>query len=80
MLQFKTSQSALTCGKVSFRLLPGLQRIVVARFRNRNDAEAHLRTLQRLIPAAKFVLLFDAPTQPSSEIAPAAAFSDRNKR
>ena len=40
------------------RLLPKAQRITVARFRKRNDAEAHRRTLQRLIPQATFIIIF----------------------
>ena len=42
------------------RLLPKCQRIVVGRFRKRNDAEAHQRTLRQLIPQAQFIILFDA--------------------
>ncbi len=41
------------------RLLPKAQRITVARLRKRNDAEAHMRTLKRLIPQAHFIILFD---------------------
>ena len=36
------------------RRLPQLQSTEVARFRNRNDAEGHLKTLSRLTPEAKF--------------------------
>ena len=45
------------------RLLPKAQRITVARFRKRNDAEAHRRTLNRLIPQAHFLIIFDPPSQ-----------------
>ena len=41
------------------RLLPQCQRITVARCRRRNEADAHLKTLRRLIPAASFVIVFD---------------------
>lgn len=41
------------------RLLPGFQRIVVGRFRNRSDADGHLVVLRRLIPTAAFVVVFD---------------------
>ncbi|WP_346292130.1 hypothetical protein [Sphaerothrix gracilis] len=41
------------------RHLPKSQCITVARLRRRNDAEAHLRVLRRLIPQAQFTLLFD---------------------
>jgi hypothetical protein len=41
------------------RLLPNLQRTVVARFRSRSDAEGHLQRLKQLIPQASFILVFD---------------------
>ena len=41
------------------RLLPKMQRMVVARFRNRSDAEGHLYALQRLMPDGKFIIIFD---------------------
>jgi hypothetical protein len=41
------------------RLLPNMQRIIVARFRRRSDAEGHLRCLRQLIPHATFALIFD---------------------
>ncbi|HEY9697276.1 MAG TPA: hypothetical protein V6D10_08440 [Trichocoleus sp.] len=43
------------------RLLPNLQNVIVARFRNRSDADGHLRFLQQHIPQAKFVVIFDDP-------------------
>ena len=43
------------------RLLPNMQRIVVARFRNRGQAEEYLRVLQRLSPEAQYILIFDPP-------------------
>ncbi|NEO43649.1 MAG: SPOR domain-containing protein [Moorea sp. SIO4A3] len=36
-----------------------MQRVVVGRFRNRSDAEGHLKALKRLMPDAKFVIVFD---------------------
>jgi hypothetical protein len=42
------------------RLLPNLQRTVVARFYSRSDAEGHLQCLKRLIPQASFILVFDS--------------------
>lgn len=45
--------------------MPNLQRITVARFRRRNDAEAHLKTVQRLIPSVTYTIIFDS--KPSSE-------------
>ncbi|NJL21006.1 MAG: hypothetical protein HC895_09590 [Leptolyngbyaceae cyanobacterium SM1_3_5] len=41
------------------RLLPEAQSIVVKRFRLRNDAEAHQRILQGMLPEADFVIVFD---------------------
>jgi hypothetical protein len=41
------------------KLLPNMQRLVVARCRRRNDAEEHLRVLRRLLPGARFVIVFD---------------------
>jgi hypothetical protein len=41
------------------KLLPNMQRQVVARCRRRNDAEEHLRDLRRLLPGAKFAIVFD---------------------
>lgn len=40
------------------RRLPNLQNITVGRFRKRNDAEEHLKTLRRLIPA-DYVIAFE---------------------
>lgn len=44
------------------RLLPDAKRYTVARFFNRQDADDHMRFLNRFIPAAKFEVLFDVPT------------------
>jgi hypothetical protein len=44
---------------VIVRLLPNLQRRVVGRFRSRSDAEGHLQALQRLMPDAEMIILFD---------------------
>jgi hypothetical protein len=41
------------------RPLPNLQRRTVARFRRRNDAEAHLQVLKRLMPDIAFEIVFD---------------------
>ncbi|NET57948.1 MAG: hypothetical protein F6K47_17860 [Symploca sp. SIO2E6] len=41
------------------KLLPNMQRLTVARFRRRGDAEAHLRILRRLIPHANFTIIYD---------------------
>jgi hypothetical protein len=55
--------------------LPKMQRSAVARFRKRNDAEAHLRALQRLNPAQRYEIVFDPP--PDDETSDALdAFAD----
>ncbi|MBW4568606.1 MAG: hypothetical protein KME31_11435 [Tolypothrix carrinoi HA7290-LM1] len=41
------------------RLLPDMQRVIVARFRSRSDAEGHMQLLRQLIPDACFVVVFD---------------------
>ena len=41
------------------RPLPNLQRRVIARCRRRNDAEAHLQVLRRLMPTVPFEIVFD---------------------
>ncbi|MBD2070297.1 hypothetical protein H6F93_22755 [Leptolyngbya sp. FACHB-671] len=50
-------------------LLPNMQHRVVARFRRRNDAEAHLRILRQNAPTLDYTIVFDpavAPASPSS--------------
>ncbi len=44
---------------VLVRLLPNMQRLTVGQFRNRSDADGHLEILRRLIPNAKFVVMFN---------------------
>lgn len=45
------------------RLLPDARRYTVARFYNRQDAQDHQRFLNRFMPAAEFVVLFNVPDQ-----------------
>ena len=45
------------------RILPKAQTYIVARFRNRQDADDHKRVLHRFIPTAKFEIIFDPPNQ-----------------
>ena len=40
-------------------LFPQMQRAMVARFRQRNDAEAHLQALKRLNPTLQYEIVFD---------------------
>jgi hypothetical protein len=39
--------------------LPNLQRLVVGRFRRRNEAEAHLQVISRLVPNVTYSVVFD---------------------
>jgi hypothetical protein len=45
------------------RLLPNMQRKVVARCRTRSDADGHLQALRRLMPDAEFTVVFDPEQQ-----------------
>jgi hypothetical protein len=45
------------------RLLPNFQRIVVARFRNAANADGYCRSVARLIPDGKFIVVFDPPDE-----------------
>ena len=40
-------------------MLPNACHRTIARFRNRQDAEEHLRVLRRFIPKAQFEIVFD---------------------
>lgn len=46
------------------RLLPNMQRVTVAQYRSRSDADGHLEILRRLMPNAEFVVMFN-PGLPS---------------
>jgi hypothetical protein len=41
------------------RLLPNFQRVVIARFRSRADADGHAIRLRQLTPDAEIIVLFD---------------------
>ena len=41
------------------RLLPNFQRVVIARFRSRVDADGYAIRLRQLIPNAEIIVLFD---------------------
>ncbi|MBD2384848.1 hypothetical protein [Cylindrospermum sp. FACHB-282] len=49
------------------RQLPKMQRLVVARFHRRNDAEAYLQILRRLLPTASHGIVFDSKVPERSE-------------
>lgn len=42
------------------RLLPDVQRVTVARFCSRSDADGHLQILRKLMPDARFTVVFDS--------------------
>jgi hypothetical protein len=44
---------------VVHKLLPNFQRAAVARFRHRNDAEAYLKLVSRMMPHMRFTIAFD---------------------
>jgi hypothetical protein len=39
--------------------LPNMQRLVVARFHRRGDADGYIQILRRLLPATKHAIVFD---------------------
>lgn len=45
------------------RQLPNLQRIVVARFHRRQDADGYLQILRQLMPNISHVIVFDSLVQ-----------------
>ncbi|HAZ44028.1 MAG TPA: hypothetical protein DDW76_11210 [Cyanobacteria bacterium UBA11369] len=44
---------------VVVRLLPTLQWVTISRYKNRSDAEGHLRLLGQRIPNYRFEVVFD---------------------
>ncbi|HEY9798229.1 MAG TPA: hypothetical protein V6D30_21530 [Leptolyngbyaceae cyanobacterium] len=44
---------------VLVRLLPNMQRMTVAQYRTRSDADGHLEIIRRLMPNAEFVVMFN---------------------
>jgi hypothetical protein len=50
------------------RHLPDARSIIVARFRYRNEAEAHLRIIRQLLPNSHHSLIFDVILERSTEI------------
>jgi len=51
-------RDSLNCWLV-VRLLPKMQRQVVARCRTRSDADGYLQVVRRFLPDAKFTVVFD---------------------
>lgn len=50
-----------------YRLLPNAQRYLLQRFRRRNDANAYLQVLSRLIPAGQFTIVYEVEAVASEE-------------
>ncbi len=50
------------------RLLPEARSTVVARFRHRIDAEAHLKLLNQLMPSATYQVFFEPITETSENL------------
>ena len=46
------------------RLLPNAQRRRVAQFRKRNDAEEYFKIIQRLLPDARFEIVYEIGQEP----------------
>jgi hypothetical protein len=44
-------------------LLPNAQNRIIAEFRNRRDAEDHLRSIRRLAPHSNFDIIFVTPPE-----------------
>jgi len=40
-------------------LLPNMERMTVAQYRTRSDADGHLEIIRRLMPNAEFVVMFN---------------------
>ena len=59
---------------VIYRLLPNLQRLPVAQFLSRNDAESSLRLIRQMLPDAQLILAFEVSLDnPTSDIAQISA-------
>ena len=52
---------------VLVRLLPNMQRMTVGQYRNRSDADGHLAIIRRLMPNAKFVVMFNPDSLQSQQ-------------
>ncbi len=52
---------------VLVRLLPNLQQITVAQYRSRSDADGHLQVIRRLMPNAKFEVMFNPELLPKHQ-------------
>lgn len=57
------------------RLVPNLQNQLIARFRKRNDAEAHMRVLRQHAPTARYEIVFDVGGEYSDDSADGGSVS-----
>ncbi len=57
------------------RLLPNFQRVVLARFRSRADADGHAIRLRQLIPNTKIIVLFDPQLERPNRLDPPSSSS-----
>ena len=51
---------------VVYRLLPNCQRLMMERFRKRNNAEDYVRVIRQMQPQAQFEIVFEA--DPHSDV------------
>ncbi|BAZ27893.1 hypothetical protein NIES4074_03210 [Cylindrospermum sp. NIES-4074] len=52
---------------VVVRLLANMQRVTVAKFRSRADADGYLQIIRRLQPHSQFMVMFNADLKPELE-------------
>ncbi len=60
MLSYPMLYRDRICPWCIVQLLPNARTIIVKRFRQRNDAEAHMKLLRQMKPDASYQIMFDA--------------------
>jgi hypothetical protein len=54
---------------IIYRLLPNFQRLPVAQFRSRSEAESSLKVIRQLLPNSEFILAFEVGLEnPTTEL------------
>ncbi|MBW4659835.1 MAG: hypothetical protein KME15_14260 [Drouetiella hepatica Uher 2000/2452] len=53
---------------VVYRLLPNCQRLMMERFRNRNNAEDYVRIMRQMQPDAQFEIVFESSPKLPGEL------------
>lgn len=54
---------------IIYRLLPNFQRLPVAQFLRRSEAESSLKVIRQLLPKSEFILAFEVgPENPTTEL------------